>query len=488
MEEWAIEPSELYQILISIELFSLYQHVHVWYIGLMQPKTNQFQMMTETPVSRLIPRLAVPTIVSMLVSSIYNMADTYFVSQLGTSASGAVGVVFSIMAIIQAVGFTIGMGGGILSSRALGAKDQKRADTLVTISFFFALLLGILLAVFGLLFNKGLMKMLGATETILPYASAYAQYIFLGAPFMIGAFVLNNILRSEGKAFYAMLGITTGGILNIALDPLFIFVFGLGTAGAAIATALSQAISFTILLMAFILGKSEANITFKGISFSFKTLLEILKTGLPSLARQGLASIATILLNLSAGPYGDAAIAAMSISGRVTFFIFSALLGFGQGFQPVVAYNWGAKKYDRVRSATVFTATVGTIIISSLAVLCFIFAPSIVKAFISNDPMVLEVGRTALRAQCLLLPLCGVCVTANMALQGTSHVASATFLAMCRQGIFYIPAILILPRILGITGVEIAMPTSDLLTFISSIFLFSSFLRECKVKSCTEIK
>ncbi len=447
-------------------------------------ESQQYIKMTQTPVSSLIPRLAVPTIISMLVSSIYNMADTYFVSQIGTSASGAVGVVFSIMAIIQAVGFTIGMGGGILASRALGAKDKDRADTLVTMSFLFSLLFGVILAFLGIVFNKGLMRMLGATETILPYAEAYSRYIFLAAPFMIGSYVMNNVLRSEGKAFYAMVGITTGGILNIALDPLFIFVFGLGTAGAAIATAISQLISFIILLMAFVTGKSEADIALKTIKdFKPSMLLAIIKTGLPSLARQGLASIATILLNLSAGPYGDAAIAAMSITGRITFFIFSALLGFGQGFQPVCSYNWGAGKYERVRKATVFTAQIGTAIISILSLFTYIFAPAIIKAFISDDPMVLEVGRRALRAQCLLLPFCGINVTTNMALQGTSHVASATFLAMCRQGIFYIPSILILPRILGITGVEIAQPAADVLTFTFSIFLFVSFLKECKEKS-----
>ena len=426
--------------------------------------------MTETPVSTLIPKLAVPTIISMLVSSIYNMADTYFVSQIGTSASAAVGVVFSIMAIIQAVGFTIGMGGGILASRALGAKDKKRADTLVTYSFFFSLLIGVLLAVFGIIFNKRIMRALGATETILPFALSYAQYIFLASPFMIGSYVLNNILRSEGKAFYAMVGITTGGVLNIILDPVII------------STALSQAISFFILLYAFIAGKSEADIVPSLLHSSPVILIDILKTGLPSLARQGLASIATIFLNRSAAIYGDAAIAAMSITGRVTFFLFSALLGFGQGFQPVCAYNWGARKYGRVRKAVIFTFSTGTIIISVLSFGCFIFAPEIVKAFISDDPLVLEVGRRALRAQCLLLPVCGINVTTNMCLQGTSHVLPATFLAMCRQGIFFLPSILILPKFLGLTGIEIAQPCSDILTFIASVLLLIPFLRECSDK------
>ena len=438
--------------------------------------------MTETPVSKLISKLAIPTIISMLVSSIYNMADTFFVSQLGTSASAAVGVVFSIMAIIQAVGFTIGMGSGILASSALGAKDQKRADCVVSSAIAFGLITATLLSIFGLIFNKSLMSVLGATETILPYAESYARYIFLACPFMVGSFILNNVLRSEGKATYAMIGITSGGILNIALDPLFIFAFNLGTAGAAIATALSQAISFFILLYAFIKGKSNIKLGIKKISKDKNVYLRILKTGLPSLSRQGLASIATALLNINAAAYGDAAVAAMSISGRITFFLFSALLGFGQGFQPVSGYNWGAQRYDRVRKATIFTATVGTIIITTLSAICFIFAEPLITMFRKDDLEVIRIGIIALRAQCLMLPLTGINVTTNMALQSTSHVASATVLAMSRQGIFFIPSILILPKIIGLLGVQIAQPASDGLTFLLTLNFFIRYLKKLKKK------
>ncbi len=434
--------------------------------------------MTETPVSKLIPKLALPTIVSMLVSSIYNMADTFFVSQLGTSASGAVGIVFSIMAIIQAVGFTIGMGSGVLASSALGAKDQKRANCVVSSAIALGFVLSALLMALGLLLNKPLMRVLGATETILPYAEAYSRYIFIACPFMIGSFILNNILRSEGKASLAMVGITTGGILNIALDPLFIFALALGTAGAAIATALSQAISFFILLSFFLKGKSNTRISISEISKERKTYLAILKVGLPSLSRQGLASIATTLLNINAAQYGDAAVAAMSISGRITFFLFSALLGFGQGFQPVSGYNWGARRYDRVKKATVFTATLGTAIITALSLLCFIFAESLITLFRKDDLEVIRIGVVALRAQCLMLPLTGINVTTNMGLQSTSHVKEATLLAMSRQGIFFIPTILALPRIIGLLGVQIAQPLSDGLTFILTLFFFIKYIKE----------
>lgn len=437
--------------------------------------------MTETPVSSLIPRLAIPTIISMLVSSIYNMADTFFVSQLGTSASGAVGIVFSIMAIIQAIGFTIGMGSGILTSKALGARDHEEAEVLVSSAFFSSIALGIILAFAGIIFNGKIMTLLGATPTILPYAEAYSRYIFLACPIMIGSFVMNNILRSEGKALYAMIGITAGGLLNIALDPLFIFTLDLGTAGAAIATAISQLISFLLLLSAFLRGKSDAVMRISKVSRSGALYGRILKTGLPSLARQGLASIATILLNVNAAIYGDAAIAAMSISGRITFFIFSALLGFGQGFQPVSAFNWGAKRYERVYKAMSFTALVGTIGITVLSLLCYIFAPSLVSAF-RKDPDVIRIGTIALRAQCLLLPLTGINVTTNMSLQSTSHVAGATFLALCRQGIFFIPFIIALPKLIGILGVEIAQPAADLFTFICSLVFFIKFRKELKTR------
>ena len=408
-------------------------------------RQNHYRKMTESPVQGLIIKLAVPTIISMLVSSIYNMADTYFVSKLGTSAAGAVGVVFSVMAIIQAVGFTIGMGGGVIMSRQLGARETEKAMSSASTAFFFALA--------------------------------------LGAPFMCTSFVMNNLLRSEGKAAFAMVGITAGGVLNIALDPLFIFTFGLGTAGAAIATSLSQAISFVILLAFFMMGKSNVRINIKKVSLKGRLYLDIVKMGLPSLSRQGLASLATVALNVSAAAFGDAAVAAMSITSRITFFIFSALLGFGQGFQPVCSFNWGARRYGRVYDAVRFTAAVGTAMMIIIPGICFIFSSFLLRCFISDDAQVIEMGSLALRAQCFALAFQGICVTTNMALQSTSHYGKATFLALCRQGIFFIPVVLILPRIIGLNGVLFAQSISDILTFFVSIFFFISFLKEVKCKA-----
>lgn len=441
-----------------------------------------YKKMTETPVSRLIGRLAVPTIISMMVSALYNTADTFFVSMLGTSATGAVGIVFSIMAIIQAIGFTIGMGAGNILSRELGAKEDDKATVTASSGFFLALLLSIVLMIIGIVFTEDLMRLLGATETILPYAEDYAAYIFYGCPVMCCSFVMNNYLRAEGKAFFSMIGLTAGGVLNIVLDPIFIFVFGFGTAGAAMATALSQLISFIILLSFFLTGKSSVRIQITRISRDVRMYVNIIKVGLPTLMRQGLASIATIALNVQAAAFGDAAVAAMSISGRVNMFAFSAMLGFGQGFQPVSSFNYGAKRYDRVRKATLFTAAVGTAIMLALSIVCFVFAQEIIAVFRKDDAEVTRIGVMALRAQVALLPFTGLVTAANMALQSTGQSLPATVLAMSRQGIFFLPLILVLPGFIGLWGVIIAQPLSDFITFFIAIFLFRYFIRMLDAK------
>ena len=439
------------------------------------------KMLEEASFSRLLLNLCLPTILIMLVMVIYNMADTFFVSQLGTSAVGAVGIVFSLMAIIQAIGFTLGMGSGTIVSLHLGAKEEEKATCAASTGFFSAIVLGLALTVFGSLFVEPLMQVLGATETILPYARDYGQYILLAAPIMCASFVMNNIFRCEGKSVLGMLGIGTGGILNIILDPIFIFGLGLGTAGAAIATALSQTVSFIILLVLFLKGKSDVRLRITKVSKQLKTYVDIVTTGMPTLCRQGLASLASVALNVNAAMYGDAAVAAMSIVGRLMFFMFSAMLGFGQGFQPVAGFNYGAKKYDRVHEATRFTILVGTVVMAVFSLIIFIFAPQILRAFRRDDAQVIALGAYALRAQCLVMPFCGITTTANMALQSTGQSGRATFLALCRQGVFFLPLILILPRFTGVLGVQLAQPLADVCTLLASIPFLMAFLRRLKV-------
>lgn len=441
---------------------------------------TQYKKMIEQPVKPLILKLAVPTIIAMLVSSLYNMADTYFVSQLGKSASGAVGVVFSLMAIIQAVGFTLGMGSGSMISRSLGVKRNDRADMLGSTAFFASVIIGLIITLSGIIFINPLMRSLGSTETALPYAKAYASYILYGAPVMTASFVLNNILRAEGKAKFAMIGIASGGILNILLDPIFIYVFNLGISGAAIATLISQVVSFVIMLTSFLRGKTVVRLNFKLVSKDLSVLWEIIKTGLPSFCRQGLASISTILLNNQAAVYGDAALSAMSIVSKIFMLLFCIGLGIGQGYQPVIGYNFGAKKWRRVREAYMFTYALGTAVMFVFGALAFILAPNIIPMFI-NDDEVIAIGVNALRFQAITMPLLSTNVMCNMTFQSIGSKAKAIFLSCCRQGIFFIPLVLILPHFFKLGGIEAVQAASDFCTFLISLPFVFTFLKSVKI-------
>ena len=437
----------------------------------------QFRRMTETPIPQLVLSLAAPTILSMLITSIYNLADTFFVGQISTSASGAVGVVSSLMAIIQALGFMLGHGAGTIISRSLGSRDTTAATRFASTSFFTALVFGVVLTVAGLGTLPHFMMLLGSTETILPHACAYARPILIAAPLMISSLVMNNILRYEGKASFAMIGLVTGGVLNIALDPLFMFVFGLGTAGAGIATALSQSISFCILLSMFLRGKTVSQFRLSAVTREARDFGRILLGGAPSFGRQGLNSIGGMLLNLAARSYGDAAVAGMSIVSRIFLFIISVAVGVGQGLQPVAAFNYGARKYRRVRQAAIFTIEAAFCMLVVLVGLCWVNGDALIRLF-RDDPAVTAVALPAFHYQCLAMLLQPIIVVANMTFQSVGASGRATFLACCRQGVFFIPLILILPRTHGLFGVEICQPIADVLTFLVSLPFLIAFLQQ----------
>ena len=430
-------------------------------------KQDQYYEMANAPISKIIPKLAVPTIISMLVTSIYNMADTFFVSQLGTSASGAVGIIFSAMAIIQALAFMIGMGTGNFIARRIGAGNRKLAEELASIAFFTGFGVGLVIAVIGNANIGQLVRMLGSTETIAPYAEAYASYIFVAAPFMICSFIMNNLLRFQGKALFAMVGITTGGVLNMVLDPIFIFGLDMGTAGAALATGLSQFISFCILL--FMCNSREECISIHPKKFKPTLAIygEIIHGGLPSLGRQGIASIATIIMNTMAQPYGDAAIAAMSIVNRFMMFVGSAMIGFGQGYQPVCSYCFGARLYDRVKKACVYCVKVSTIFLLAVSVIGLIFSGNIIQMFRKDDLEVIRIGTLALRLQLLTMPLQGLVVMGgNMTPQSIGYGIRATIVSTARQGWLLIPILLCTVPVFGVLGIQMAQPIADVGTFI----------------------
>lgn len=432
--------------------------------------------MTTAPVEKLIFKLALPSILSMLVTSLYNMADSFFVGKINTSAAGAIGIIFPFMAIVQSVGFFFGNGSGNYISRALGAKETKRAEKMAATGFYSALLIGSFIAILAFIFINPLIRLLGATDTIFPYAKDYLEYILMGVPFITVSFVLNNQLRFQGNAIYSMAGIVLGAILNIALDPFFIFTLNMGIAGAAVATSISQFASFIMLYIGTSKG-DNIKIKFKNFTPSKEYFIAIANGGAPSLLRQGLSSFATIILNFSAGIYGDAAIAAMAIVTRIMMFAGAALIGFGQGFQPVCGFNYGAKLYSRVKRSFVFTIKVSALFLFVVSIFAYIYAPTIVSVF-RDDNQVIEIGTRALRYQLLTFPFMSFVIISNMMIQTIGKVFKASLLAMLRQGFVFIPIILILPNLIGLTGVVVAQTLSDAISFLIAIPITMSVIRE----------
>jgi len=439
-----------------------------------------YQKMTQTPVSRLIVKLGIPTTISMLITGIYNLADTYFVGTLGESPQAATGILFTLQCIIQAIAFMLGHGSGTFVSKALADKNVKEATTYVSTAFFVGAAAGTLLTVVGLSSLTPFMRLLGSTETILPYARDYGLWVLLACPFMICSLVLNNNLRYEGKAFYAMIGLTTGGILNIFGDYLLIHVFQMGVFGAGMSTAISQFISFLILLF-FYLRMAQSTISIRAVSRRLSDYLGILRVGFPSLIRQGLTSISGGLLNNLTKPFGDAAIAAMSVVNRFSSLVMCVGLGIGQGFQPVASFNYRAKELKRVKQGLIFTTVFGFVLVFILSLFGFIFADPIIHIFQESEDVV-RIGIPALRYACVGLLFLPLSVPVNMLFQSIRRAGVASFLSILRSGALLLPTLLILSNTIGLTGIQLSQPISDLLTGICSIPFIVYFLRtkECK--------
>ena len=443
----------------------------------MSKEQQQYRKLVMTPVEKLIPRLAVPTIFSMMITMIYNLVDAYFVGKLGTSASAAIGVVLGVQSIFQAFGFMMGHGAGSQISVRLGEGDRDAADRLFSTAFFHALVISVIVGVLGLIGLEPLMRLMGSTDTILPFSKNYGFYILISGPALVGSCVLNNVMRYEGRAVLAMFGLVTGGVLNMIGDPILMFGLGLGIDGAGLSTAISQYISFGILLYMVFSKRTISRLSLRYRSNDPDVTLSIIRVGFPSLIRQMLNSLATITLNHCAMPYGDAAIAAMAIVGRIVMFIGSAMIGLGQGFQPVSAYNYGARKFKRLRDSFYFTVKAGMAVLGILAIFGFMFPGPVVQLF-RDDPQVVEIGSRALRFQCIAVVMQPFSVTANMMFQSIGRSKEASFMAMLRSGLYYIPSLLILPLFLGLTGIECAQMVSDILTTLTCIPFVVRFMRE----------
>ncbi len=437
---------------------------------------RHYEKMTKTSLARLIVSLGIPTTISMLVTSIYNMADTYFVGGLGESAQGATGILFTLQAVIQAIAFMLGQGAGTMVSKALADKNGDEASEYASTSFFTALAVGSVMLVLGFVFLTPMLLFLGSTDTILPYAVQYGACVLASCPIVMMSFVLNNNLRFEGKAYYAMFGLVTGGILNIFGDFLLVVVFDLGILGAGLATALSQTISFLILLY-FHKKKAQSVIRLKYISRRFNTYFAIMKVGLPSLLRQGLSSISSGLLNNLTRPFGDAAIAAMSVVNRFSMFIMCVGLGIGQGFQPVASFNYQAKEYGRVKRGLMITMGIGACFILTLATPGFFLADKIIYLF-QKSPEVVNIGTLALKFSCIGTSFLALSVPVNMLYQSTRQTTVASFLSLLRSGLTFIPILIVSTHFWGLLGIQLSQPAADVLTGIISIPFIISFLRK----------
>ena len=436
----------------------------------------QYQKMTTMPVGKLVARLAVPTITSMLVTNIYNLVDTMFVGMINTEASGAVSVVFGFMSIIQAIGFMFGHGAGSILSRKLGRKDREGASRIASSAFVSVLVIGTVLAVVSMILSEDLAYMLGSTDEIAPYAQKYLFCILIATPFTMASFVMNNALRYEGRASLGMIGILAGAILNIAGDPILMFGCKLGIVGAGMATAIGQITGFVILFVIYNRGKTAVTLDLAAVTRDIRELLDIMGNGFPSLVRQGLTSVATIILNNAAEPYGKEAIAAMGIVGKVGFFVFAIALGIGQGFQPVCAMNYGAGKYKRVRDAYKFTNFLAEAVMFVVAIPVFIFAPHIIRRM-RDDEEVVRIGIRALRIYLIGLFTLPPCMVTEMLYQSTGHKLGASILSSLRSGLFFIPLIIILSRTRGLSGIQEAQPLAFVLAIVPSLMMAAYFFK-----------
>lgn len=437
------------------------------------------QAMGEEKIPKILIKLSLPAIVAMLINAIYNTVDAFFIGKLGTSAIGAVAVAFPIFSLIGAIGLTFGIGGASYISRSLGAGNKPEADRTTSTAFFTSLISGIIFTVLGLVLIIPLLRAFGATDTILPFAKDYTRILIMGSIFTMLNMTMNNMVRAEGNAPLSMIAMITGAVLNIGLDPIFIFTFNLGITGAAIATVISQSISTIILLTYYLSKKSYMSLSIKNLKPSKKIYSEILKIGSPSFIRNFLASFSIALINLAAKPYGDAAVAAIGLTFRVLVLGMFPLFGYAQGFQPVVGFNYGAKKFKRVFEAIRVSAIWTSVFSVAFAIVSITFAPNIISVF-SNDPAVIDIGSRSLRAANLFFFLFGFQVITTVLFQALGKGLPAALLSLARQGIFLIPAVLIMPGILGLNGVIYSQPVADFLTIILTLFFAIDILRKLK--------
>lgn len=443
-------------------------------------------MMLNQPVYKVIPKMAVPTIVAFLINSIYSLADTYFVSSLGTNATAAVSVNASLDQLIMMCGSMLALGANSYIARLLGQGKDKKASEVLSTAFFLAAAIGATLMVFGTIFMVPMVRLLGATPTCEQYSVDYATYVLIAAPFMATSFVMNQCLRSEGSATLSMIGMGFGGVLNCVLDPIFIFGFDMGVAGASLATAISKVVSFAILVFPYITKRSLLRLSIRNFHFRMDILGNIVSVGSSSMFRSGLAVVAGIMLNDMAGDISDSVLAGIGVSTKVMMFPFSIILGFGSGFQPVVGFNWGARRYDRVKQCYDFSSWVALIGAIVMGLGIAVFSDQIVMVFAGSDPEMLEIGSLCIRLQCIALPVHAWVTVVNMLCTGLGNAVGAFILATARQGTCMVPVLFPLAHFFGAYGLSSVQAVADFLTLILAIPICIIMMRKIKIARVNE--
>ena len=444
-------------------------------------------MMLNDPISRVIPKMAIPTIVAFLINSIYSLADTYFVSSLGTNATAAVSVNASLDQMIMMCGSMLAMGANSYIARLLGEGDEKKASQVLSTSFFTAFAIGAVLLIVGNLFMVPMVRLLGATPTCEQYSIDYATYILLAAPFMACNFVMNQCLRSEGSATLSMVGMGFGGILNIILDPIFIFGLDMGVAGASLATAISKWVSFAILVFPYVTKRSLLHLSIKNFRPSKDIISKVVSVGSSSLFRNGLNVVSAIMLNNIAGGISDSVLAAVGVSNKIMMFPFCIILGFGNGFQPVAGFNWGAKRYDRVEESYKFSSRVSLIGSAVMALLIAVFCDKLIVLFAGTDAEMRRIGAFCILAQCIALPIHAWVTIVNMLCVGLGNAKGAMLLATARQGTCFIPFVHIMAFLLGAYGVASVQALADVLSLALAFPLMISMKKKIRLAQESEL-
>ena len=439
------------------------------------------EMMLTAPIHKIIPKMAIPTIVAFLINSIYSLADTYFVSSLGTNATAAVSVNSSLDQLIMMTGSMLAMGANSYIARLLGQGEEKKASQVLSTSFFLAGLLGLLLTIVGSIFMTPMVRLLGATPTCEQYSIDYATYVLLAAPFMACNFVMNQCLRSEGSATLSMIGMGFGGVLNCILDPIFIFGFDMGVAGASLATAISKWVSFAILVFPYLTRRSMLHLSIRNFRLRWQMISEVISVGSSSMFRSGLAVVAGIMLNDMAGNISDSVLAGIGVCTKIMMFPFSIILGFGNGFQPVAGFNWGAKQFDRVLGSYRFSSITALIGSTVMAVGLMVFADPIIVLFAGTDPDMREIGALCIRLQCLALPIHAWVAIVNMFCVGLGNAKGALVLSTARQGSCFIPILYPLAWIFGAYGLASVQAVADILTLALAIPIVISLMKKVKL-------